>query len=441
MASDTWRECSVEELKSSAANALATGPFGSAISSRFFQSSGVPVIRGSNLSQDIGIRIIDDGLAFVSDDKASEFNRSIARRGDLVFTCWGTIDQVGLIDGRAKFSKYVVSNKQMKLTPDSTKADSLFLYYVFSSPQMRNTILNQGIGSSVPGFNLGQLRRLPLLLPPIGEQRAIASILGALDDKIELNRRMNETLEAMARATFKSWFVDFDPVRAKLDNRPPKALDPQTAALFPDSFEHAEFGLVPDGWNVSTVGDEFKLTMGQSPPGETYNETGDGIPFFQGRRDFGFRFPSVRVFCTGPTRFAEKNDTLVSVRAPVGDLNLASQRCCVGRGVAAVRHKSGSRSYTYYAMGGLETDFARFEAEGTVFGSINKRNFQALPMIAPTETVVSAFDRLVGPMDDRIEVNSSQGETLAATRDALLPKLLSGELRVKDAEKLAESHL
>ena len=92
-------------------------------------------------------------------------------------------------------------------------------------------------------------------------------------------------------------------------------------------------------------------------------------------------------------------------------------------------------------MGGLETDFARFEAEGTVFGSINKRNFQALPMIAPTETVVSAFDRLVGPMDDRIEVNSSQGETLAATRDALLPKLLSGELRVKDAEKLAESHL
>ena len=189
MASDTWRECSVEELKSSAANALATGPFGSAISSRFFQSSGVPVIRGSNLSQDIGIRIIDDGLAFVSDDKASEFNRSIARRGDLVFTCWGTIDQVGLIDGRAKFSKYVVSNKQMKLTPDSTKADSLFLYYVFSSPQMRNTILNQGIGSSVPGFNLGQLRRLPLLLPPIGEQRAIASILGALDDKIELNRK------------------------------------------------------------------------------------------------------------------------------------------------------------------------------------------------------------------------------------------------------------
>jgi type I restriction enzyme S subunit len=215
MAADGWREITVEDLKAPTENALATGPFGSSISSRYFQQHGVPVIRGSNLTEDIGTRLGDDGLVFVSEEKAAEFKRSIVRKGDLVFTCWGTINQVGLIDDRAKYNEYVISNKQMNFTPDPEKADDLFLYYLFSGPQMQEAIKNQGIGSSVPGFNLGQLRAIRLKVPPLPEQRAIAHILGTLDDKIELNRRMNETLEAMARAIFKSWFVDFDPVRAK----------------------------------------------------------------------------------------------------------------------------------------------------------------------------------------------------------------------------------
>jgi len=205
-------ECTVDDIKAPVPNSLATGPFGSAISARYFVESGVPVIRGSNLSQDVSTRLIDQGLAFVTDEKAEEFTRSIVVRGDPVFTCWGTIDQVGLIDDRSQFERYVVSNKQMKLSPDPSKADSLFLYYFFSSPAVRSEIINQGIGSSVPGFNLGQLRAMPILLPSLPEQHTIAHILGTLDDKIELNRRLNETLEAMARAIFKSWFVDFDPV-------------------------------------------------------------------------------------------------------------------------------------------------------------------------------------------------------------------------------------
>ena len=195
-----WRECTVDDLKSSAPNALATGPFGSAISSRFFADRGIPVIRGSNLSQDVGHRLIDDGLVFLSEEKAKEFSRSMARPGDLIFTCWGTIDQVGLVDGRSRFATYVVSNKQMKFTPDPQRADSLFLDDLFSNPEMRTAIRDQGIGSSVPGFNLGQLRSIRVRMPPLTEQRAIAHILGTLDDKIELNRRMNKTLEAMARA-------------------------------------------------------------------------------------------------------------------------------------------------------------------------------------------------------------------------------------------------
>lgn len=250
-----WRMITVEEIGAPIDNALATGPFGSSISSRFFQDHGVPVIRGGNLDNNIGVRLNEDNLVFVSHEKATEFKRSTVRRGDLVFTCWGTINQVGLIDENARYETYIVSNKQMKLTPDTNTADSLFLYYVFSGPEIQQHILGQGIGSSVPGFNLGQLKAINVLLPPLDEQRAIAHILGSLDDKIEANRRMNQTLESIARAVFKSWFVDFDPVHYKANGEIPPGMDAATADLFPDSFDDSELGPIPHGWQISTLED------------------------------------------------------------------------------------------------------------------------------------------------------------------------------------------
>jgi type I restriction enzyme S subunit len=256
-----WREVAVEEIKAQSENALATGPFGSSIGSRFFEDSGVPVIRGSNLSEDIGTRLNDQGLVFLSPDKAREFSRSTVRDGDLVFTCWGTVNQVGLIDRRAAHREYIISNKQMKLTPNPAKTDSLFLYYLFSSPELQHRIKNQSIGSSVPGFNLGQLRALRIRVPEVVEQRALAHILGTLDDKIELNRRMNETLEAMARALFKSWFVDFDPVRAKAEGSDP-ALPRSVADLFPERFEDSELCEIPAGWKVRSLDEIARFLNG-----------------------------------------------------------------------------------------------------------------------------------------------------------------------------------
>ena len=287
-----------------------------------------------------------------------------------------------------------------------------------------------------PYVSLTSQRGLYVLLPPIVEQRAIAHILGTLDDKIELNRRMNETLEAIARAIFKSWFVDFDPVRAKASGEPPESicrrlgLTPDLLALFPDRLVDSELGEIPEGWRVATVDDEFLLTMGQSPPGNTYNEVGEGLPFYQGRTDFGFRFPTRRVFCTAPTRLAETGDTLISVRAPVGDINMSGENCCIGRGVAAARHKSGSRSYTYYFMQSIDDVFNRFEADGTVFGSISKKDFHKIERIMPPIETVQTFERLVAPIDDEIATISEQSRTLATLRDTLLSKLLSGDLRV-----------
>ncbi|MFZ0615850.1 MAG: restriction endonuclease subunit S [Chthoniobacterales bacterium] len=317
------------------------------------------------------------------------------------------------------------------LRADGSKLDPPFLRWLVRGPdwwEQVGTFIN--VGAVFDSLKCADIPNFRLPLPPLAEQKRIAEVLGVLDDKIELNRQMNATLEATARALFKSWFVDFDPVRAKLEGRTPSGIDPTTAALFPDSFEHAADGVVPKGWNLGTVKDAFELTMGQSPPGDTYNEKGDGMPFYQGRTDFGFRFPTRRMFCTAPTRYAKPGDTLVSVRAPVGDINMAGEECCIGRGVAAVRHKTGGTSFTYHSMANLYPDFARFEAEGTVFGSINKDSFEKLRFVIPPDEIVAAYERQAGPLDEQIHTLENQSRTLATLRDTLLPKLLCGELGV-----------
>jgi type I restriction enzyme, S subunit len=172
-----WRVLRVGELAAPGKASMSTGPFGSSISARYFRESGVPVIRGGNLSSDSLVRLSDANLVFLDPDKGAGFARSTARRGDLIFTCWGTINQIGLIDDSASYDEYVISNKQMKLTPDPSLVDAEFLYYLFSSPGMQNEILEGAIGSSIPGFNLTRLRSLRVCLPALPRQREIAEAL------------------------------------------------------------------------------------------------------------------------------------------------------------------------------------------------------------------------------------------------------------------------
>ena len=362
-------------------------------------------------------------VPIVSSSGVSDYHAEVGVKGPGVVTGrYGTIGQVFFLN-----EDYWPLNTTLWVK-DFHGNDPQFAAYLLRTVDFRSC----SDKSSVPGVNRNDLHRIRVLVPPLAEQKAIAAVLGALDDKIELNRRMNATLEAMARALFQSWFVDFDPVRAKLDGRQPPGLDPATAALFPEHLEDSPRGHIPKGWKVGTVVDSFNLTMGQSPPGDTYNEEGNGLPFYQGRTDFGFRFPTRRIYCTAPTRYAKPGDTLVSVRAPVGDINMANEECCVGRGVAAVRHKSGATSFTYYSMANLYPDFARFEAEGTVFGSINKDSFEGLGIVIPPAEIVAAYEAQAGSLDEQIRILESQSHTLATLRDTLLPKLLSGKLSVAE---------
>ena len=324
---------------------------------------------------------------------------------------------------------------------DASIADKYFVNYLMRSSSYRHWVISSATGSTVKHTSPDRIKAFGFLLPPLSEQKLIAETLASFDDKIELNRKTNIMLEQIAQTLFKSWFVDFDPVKAKAAGRQPEGMDAETAALFPSEFEEGELGLIPKGWHVGSIGRNFLLTMGQSPPGTTYNESGEGIAFFQGRADFGFRFPTPRVYCTAPTRFAEKGDTLVSVRAPVGDVNMAKENCCIGRGVAALRHNSKSRSHTYYAIKELKQHFSKFEAGGTVFGSINKSDFQSLQILEPKIDVILAFENLAFALDEKIELNASENESLTNIRNTLLPKLISGQLRIPDAERMAEAVL
>ncbi len=399
------------------AQRTATGPFGSAISSKHFCDSGVPVIRGSNLSQETGIRLVDEGLAFVSEEKATEFARSEARPGDLVFTCWGTIDQVGLIDHRARYDRYIVSNKQMLFTPDPSRADSLFLYYTFRSPENRSAILNQGIGSSVPGFNLGQLRSFEIDLPPLPVQKAIAAVLGALDDKIELNRRMNATLEAMARALFQSWFVDFDPVRAKLAGRKPDGLDKATAALFPSRLVHGSGGLAPQTWSVKRWGDIATLEYGKSL--RDYRDSGGKYRVYGTNGPIGFHDEPL---CGGA-------GIIIGRKGAYRGVHYSPEPFFVIDTAFYLNPKAPmDLRWAYYEL--LRLDINGMDS-GSAIPSTSRDDFYGMPVVVPPAEIQNTFGAIVGGLIAKIHANNHESGTLAALRDTLLPRLLSGEVAVQ----------
>ena len=404
-----WIEVSVEEIKAEQPSALATGPFGSSISSKYFQESGVPVIRGSNLSEDVGSRLDLKDVVFLSPEKAEEFRRSIVEKGDLIFTCWGTVGQVGLIDEKSPFSEYVISNKQMKLTPDPRKADSLFLYYLFSGPEMSGRIKAEAIGSSVPGFNLSQLRSLCLCLPSLVEQQAIAGVLGALDEKIYLNRRINQTLETVARAIFKSWFVDFDPVR---EGHP----------LFGDRFWQSGLGEIPQGWKVGQLNDLFVLQRGFDLPA---NQRRSGPhPVMAASGQVGFHDePMVK----GPGVTTGRSGVIGKVFLVLQDFWPLNTSLWVKEFL------NSGPVHAYHILQDL--DLSIFNA-GSAVPTLNRNHIHSLVTVIPPRSVVAAFESLVMPVFQLRWKRERESRTLAALRDTLLPKLLSGEIRVKQAEKM-----
>ncbi|WDC33882.1 restriction endonuclease subunit S [Escherichia albertii] len=361
--------------------------------------------------------------------------------------------QVGLATKAVAFNQDV---KCLIVNNDMIDPWYLLLWFKAKEQDLLKIVESTGIGAGKLDTKL--LMDYPVEIPPKEIKEYIRFLGKAIFDKITLNENINYNLEKMSQTLFKSWFVDFDPVidnaldagnpipealqsraelRQKVRNSTDfKPLPAEIRSLFPSEFEETELGWVPKTWTISNLGKEFNITMGQSPSGSTYNEDRVGLPFFQGKTDFGFRFPSERIYCTDPKRVANKLDTLLSVRAPVGVTNLASTECIIGRGLAALRHKSGNIAFTYYSVSNLSDYFSVFNGEGTVFGSINQKDLKQLPLICPPTELINKFEELSGKWEEKIFLHCGEIENLSKLRDTLLPKLISGELSLEDLPDL-----
>ena len=289
--------------------------------------------------------------------------------------------------------------------------DSVYLYYLLSQDTFFDHVMSGAKGCKMPRGDKNQIMRWEVDLPDIKEQKRIGQMLKSIDDKILLNNQINHNLEQQAQALYKSWFVDFEPFRG-------------------GKFVDSELGLIPEGWRVGTLSEISSITMGQSPSGTSFNDVGDGIVFYQGRTEFGSRFPSIRLYTTEPARFAEKFSVLLSVRAPVGDINIAKEKCCIGRGLASIHGLF--QSFVYYTVGSLKPVLNRFNGEGTVFGSINRKELEGLKIIVPPAIIQEDFNSIVSIYDRDIYDRCSENETLCQLRDKMLPKLMSGELKIND---------
>jgi len=463
-----WPEVSIEEIAAQQPNALATGPFGSAISSKFFVAKGVPVIRGSNLSTDIGIKLNDEGLVFVSEEKAKTFSRSIVKRGDLIFTCWGTINQVGMIHERSRWAEYVISNKQMKLTVDPLKADPKFIYYVFSSPTKQSEILANSIGAAVPGFNLGQLKKHTFKLPPLGTQRNIVNSLDLLDRKIQLNHQTNQTLEQMTQAIFKSWFVDFEPVKAKiaaleaggseedallaamqaisgkgeaeltrLQAEQPKQYAElrATAELFPSAMQDSELGEIPEGWKCLALDQIAKYQNGLALQKFRPENEDDYLPVVKiaqlkkGYADHEEKAsPNIKPDC-----IIDNGDVVFSWSGSLMVDTWCGGRAALNQHLFKVTSENYPKwLYFHFTRHHLE-EFQRIAADKAVtMGHIKREHLKrALCAIPDGEFIESAGKVLSSVLNKQIELRL-ESKYLSELRDALLPKLLSGELSVSE---------
>ncbi len=267
-------------------------------------------------------------------------------------------------------------------------------------------------------------------IPDLPTQTAIAEILSSLDDKIELNNKINQELENLAQTLFKQWFIDFEFPFDFAQGKPDENGNPYRSSG--GEMVDSELGEIPKGWKVRSLKDEFNLNMGQSPKGDTYNEIGEGMIFFQGRSDFGFRFPSIRIYTTDPKKIAKKFETLISVRAPVGDINMAKEECCIGRGLGSISHTNNLYSYTYYKILSIQDELKSYDNEGTVFGSINKETLGNIKNIIPPLKIAERFNSLIKDKDSLVYNVSCENQELTTLRDTLLPKLISGELEVKN---------
>jgi type I restriction enzyme S subunit len=388
---------------------------GYAFKGEHFSDSGPYIVLTPGNFYDEGGFKHKENEKYYTGDFPSDF---LLKRGDLLVVM--TEQKVGLLGSPAIVPEADVylHNQRLGLIVDldADLAHRKFLYYLFNFRGVRDQIQATANGAKVRHTSPSRIYEVEVRLPSLEAQCMIASILSAYDDLIENNLRRIKILEEMAQALYREWFVKFRfPGHEKV------------------RMVESSLGEIPEGWAIRRLVDACVLVMGQSPKSEFYNERGEGLPFHQGVTGFGHRFPEHRVFCTVENRIAKAGDVLFSVRAPVGRINLANTRMVLGRGLAAIRNRSGNQWFTFRQIKG------RFKEEdtmggGTIFKAVTKKDMEDVEFLMPASSMVDLFEALSTPMEAEIENLTNRSSILRRTRDLLLPKLISGDLDVSNLD-------
>jgi type I restriction enzyme S subunit len=414
-----------------------------------FATDGIPVIRGGDIKSG---KVCYDNNKKVAQEISDQFKRTILHGGEIVINLIGEAGHSAVVP---KEYKGFNVTRDVAVIPLEDSVETRFIDFYLRSAGVIEWMRQRLQGSVTQKINLETLRDVPVYLPPIYEQKAIAHILGTLDDKIELNRKTNETLEAMAKALFKSWFVDFDPVRAKAEGRP-TGLPAEISDLFPDSFEDSELGEIPSGWEISLLGDHIDLIKGRSYKSDELNPSTTALVTLKSfHRNGGYRPDGLKGF-TGEYKEQQvvKPGELVIALTDVTQAAEVIGRPAIVKSdshcstlvasldVGIVRPKATGRlstPYLYFLM--LAPRYIQHilgYTSGTTVLHLAKNGASNFPLPIGSLPLLNHFAQLADSILRQVDASARQSELLAKTRDALLPKLISGEIRIPDAEKMLE---
>ncbi|EFD5007163.1 MULTISPECIES: restriction endonuclease subunit S [Enterobacteriaceae] len=386
-----------------------------------FVFEGIPFIMASDIKDGV---ISFDECKFITKNQADGLRKGFAQEGDVLLTHKATIGRTAIVP-KTKYP-YLMLTPQVTYyrVIDTKLLENRYLKYCFDNDTFQKSLgLWAGAGSTRAYLGILGQHNLAIKIPCVETQRKIADVLSVLDNKIACNNRINTELEAMAKTLYDYWFVQFDFPDA--NGKPYKT---SGGEMVYNAILKRE---IPAGWTVNTLSQIANITMGQSPAGESYNEDGIGTLFFQGSTDFGWLFPTPRQYTTSPARMAKKGDILLSVRAPVGDMNIANADCCIGRGLAALNSKSSSDGFLFYVMKYFKKVFNRRNAEGTTFGSMTKDDLHSLQVVCPEPGLLKRYDDIVSEYNKMIFTRSLENQDLIKLRDWLLPLLMNGQITVK----------
>jgi len=413
---------------------------GPGILAKDFRPAGISLIRLSGLER--GASVLD-GCNFLDPSMVERrWSHFPVQEGDVLLSASACLGRIAVVDSQSAGG--IPYTGIIRMRPRVASLDRAFLRYLLESTHFQRQVEAMGAGSVLRHFGPMHLRAMTVILPPLSEQRAITHILGALDDKVELNRRTNETLEAIAQAVFKSWFVDFDPVRAKMAGRQPFGMDAATAALFPDSFEDSPLWAIPARWEVGTIGALGEVICGKTPPTAEPRNYGGDTPFITIPDMHGRVFVTHTATTlseagtqTQPKKWLPALAVCVSCIATPGLSVLTSVPSHTNQQINAIVCRRGvSPFWCLLQVRSMRGEIVTGGAGGSATLNLNKGNFAAMPVLIPTEKCMGAFHVSVKPVFDHILLNEFQSQSLGSIRDTLMPKLLSGQVRVKDAEKL-----